>query len=133
MSKGKNIGLWVVQVVLAAAFLGAGGLKLAGAVPMVQLFDTIGVGQWFRYLTGALEVGSGILLLIPGMAGIAAVLLTCVMAGAILTHLTILHNSPLDPVILLLLTLVVLWGRWSQIAGRLGLVPQVNAARSGRS
>lgn len=32
------------------------GSKLAGAPAMVGLFDTIGIGQWFRYLTGSLEV-----------------------------------------------------------------------------
>jgi putative oxidoreductase len=121
MNKGKNIGLWVVQVLLAAAFVSAGGSKLAGAPAMVQMFDQIGAGQWFRYVTGTIEVGSAILLLIPGMAGIAAVLLACTMVGAILTHLTILHSPPTGPVVLLVLAGIVLWGRWSQIARRLGL------------
>src|SRR5579863_6264428 len=121
MSKGKNIALWVVQVLLACAFVSAGWPKLAGAPMMVQMFDTIGVGQWFRYVTGGLEVGSAILLLIPGLAGFAAVLLACTMVGAILTHLTVLHSPPTGPVILLVLTLIVLWGRWGQVARRLGL------------
>ncbi len=121
MNKGKNIGLWVVQILLAAAFVSAGWPKLAGASMMVQMFDQIGVGQWFRYVTGAIEVGSAILLVIPGMAGIAAVLLACTMVGAILTHLTVLHTAPTGPVVLLVLSLIVLWGRWNQVAGRLGL------------
>ena len=121
MGKGKNIGLWVVQVLLACAFVSAGEPKLAGAPMMVQMFDAIGVGQWFRYVTGGLEVGSAILLLIPGLAGPGAVLLACTMVGAILTHLTVLHSPPTMPVILLALTLIVLWGRWGQVARRLGL------------
>jgi putative oxidoreductase len=121
MNKGKNIGLWVVQVLLAAAFVSAGGSKLAGAPAMVQMFDQIGAGQWFRYVTGTIEVGSGILLLIPGMAGIGAVLLICTMVGAILTHLTVLHSPPTGPVVLLVLAAIVLWGRWGQLARRLGL------------
>jgi putative oxidoreductase len=121
MSKGKNIALWVVQVLLACAFIAAGEPKLAGAPMMVQVFDTIGAGQWFRYVTGGLEVGSAILLLIPGLAGIASVLLACVMVGAILTHLTVLHSAPTGPVVLLVLTAIVLWGRWGQVARRLGL------------
>jgi putative oxidoreductase len=121
MNKGKNIGLWVVQILLAAGFVLAGWPKLAGAPAMVQMFDQIGAGQWFRYVTGTIEVGSAILLLIPGMAGIAAILLTCTMVGAILTHLTILHSPPTGPVILLVLAVIVLWGRWSQVARRLGL------------
>jgi putative oxidoreductase len=121
MNKGKNIGLWVLQVLLAAAFVSAGWPKLAGAPMMVQMFDQIGAGQWFRYVTGTIEVGSAVLLLIPGMAGIAAVLLICTMVGAILTHLTVLHSPPTGPVVLVVLAAIVLWGRWSQVARRLGL------------
>jgi putative oxidoreductase len=121
MNKWKNIGLWVVQVVLAAGFVSAGVPKLAGAPMMVQMFDQIGAGQWFRYVTGTIEVGSAVLLLIPGMAGIAAILLICTMVGAILTHLTVLHSPPTGPVVLLVLAAIVLWGRWSQVAQRLGL------------
>jgi len=120
MNKGKNIGLWVVQVLLAAAFLSAGGSKLAGAPAMVQMFDQIGVGQWFRYVTGGLEVGSGIFMLVPGLAGFGAAVLVCVMVGAIVTHLTVLHTPPTGPVILLVLAAIVLWGRWSQFARRFG-------------
>jgi putative oxidoreductase len=122
MVKAKNIGLWVVQVVLAAAFVSAGGAKLAGAPAMVQMFDAIGVGQWFRYVTGTLEVGSAILLFIPGLAAFGAVVLACVMVGAILTHLTVLHTPPTGPVVLLVLAVIVLWGRWSQVARRFGRV-----------
>lgn len=91
---------------------------------MVQMFDAIGVGQWFRYVTGGLEVGSAILLLIPGLAGFGAVLLACTMVGAILTHLTVLHSPPTGPVILLVLAAIVLWGRWGQVARRLGLAAE---------
>ena len=51
------IALWSVQVVLAGMFLLAGGSKLAGAAAMVALFDAVGVGQWFRYVTGGIELG----------------------------------------------------------------------------
>ncbi len=49
--------IWTLQILVAAAFLFAGGAKLAGTSPeMIQLFDKLGAGQWFRYLTGGLEV-----------------------------------------------------------------------------
>ena len=51
--------LWVTQVALAVLFLMAGGSKLAGVPAMVSMFDAIGVGQWFRYVTGVIEVTSG--------------------------------------------------------------------------
>jgi putative oxidoreductase len=37
---------------------------LAGVPAMVELFDRVGLGQWFRYFTGLLEVAAGIGLLI---------------------------------------------------------------------
>ena len=51
----RSIEGWVVlviRVLLTAAFLAAGLAKLAGAAMMVATFETIGWGQWFRYLTG---------------------------------------------------------------------------------
>jgi putative oxidoreductase len=119
--KGKTVVLWVLQVPMAAVFLAVGCSKLVGSAPMVELFKTIGVGQWFRYVTGGLEVIGGIVLLIPGMAAFGAALLACIMAGAILTHLTVLHTGPTGPVVLLAVLAIILWGRWNQIARRMGL------------
>src|SRR4051794_19117611 len=91
--KGKNIALWVLQVLAAGMFLMAGGSKLGGAEQMVNTFNAIGLGQWFRYLTGGIEVLSAILLLIPALSGIGAVLLVGTMIGAVATHLFILGGS----------------------------------------
>jgi len=38
------------------AFIGAGGTKLVGVPAMVEMFGKVGLGQWFRYVTGVLEV-----------------------------------------------------------------------------
>ena len=111
-SKTLNIGLWVVQGLLALAFLGAGGGKLTGAVAMVEMFDKIGVGQWFRYVTGLLEVSGAILMLVPGMARYAGALLAVVMVGAVMSHLTILGGSPVAPLVLGVLSGIVAWKRW---------------------
>ncbi len=47
----------------------AGFSKLSGNEQMVGLFEAIGLGQWFRYLTGTMEVAGAILLLIPRTSG----------------------------------------------------------------
>jgi uncharacterized membrane protein YphA (DoxX/SURF4 family) len=60
--------LWLTQVALAVMFLMAGGSKLAGVPAMVSMFGAIGLGQWFRYVTGLIEVTSGIALLVPSAA-----------------------------------------------------------------
>jgi uncharacterized membrane protein YphA (DoxX/SURF4 family) len=106
-SKAGNAVAWVLQIAAAAMFLMAGGSKLAGAQPMVDMFAAIGVGQWFRYVTGAIEVVSALLLLMPSTAAIGAALLVCVMVGAIITHLTILRTSPAMPIVLLIICAVV--------------------------
>lgn len=119
-AKGTRIALWILQAVAAFAFLGAGGAKLAGSEPMVQLFRAVGVGQWFRYVTGAIEVGSAVLLWVPGLGAVGALLLACTMAGAILTHFFILHTPPTGPVFLLALVLAIAWLRRRQISALLG-------------
>jgi len=113
--KALTIALWVAQIALAAMFFMAGGNKLGGNAMMVGLFDAIGIGQWFRYVTGLLEVIGAALLLVPRASGLGAGLLVPVMLGAILTHLVVLHNGPAMPVALLVGLLFVAWGRRAQI------------------
>jgi putative oxidoreductase len=102
--KVRLITLLTLSGLVALAFIGAGGAKLAGAAAMVELFDKVGLGQWFRYFTGLLEIAAGIGLLISRYAFYAAVLLAIVMVGAIIAHLTVLGSSPAAPVVLLVLT-----------------------------
>jgi uncharacterized membrane protein YphA (DoxX/SURF4 family) len=111
------IALWGLQVVLTTLFLFAGGSKLGGAPAMVALFDAIGVGQWFRYVTGVVEVVSAVALLVPTLAPFAALLLASTMAGAIATHLLIVGGSPAPPAVLLVGLLVVVWARRFQLSG----------------
>src|SRR6266446_6310483 len=75
------IALWVVQIALAGMFLFAGASKLVGAPAMVTLFNGIGVGQWFRYVTGLIEVGSAIALVVPSIAMFGALVLVPTMIG----------------------------------------------------
>ena len=107
--KGKKIALWVLRVVVGLAFLAAGGSKLAGAPVMVAMFAKIGFGQWFRILTGSLEVTAAIGLVVPRFTVYAASLLAAVMVGAIGFHLTTLGGNPVPPMVLLLLVISILW------------------------
>ena len=103
--------LWTLQILSAAMFLFAGSLKLAGAPPMVQQFAIIGLGQWFRYFTGGIEVASAVLLLIPAAAAYGAAALAVTMVGAIITHVFILGGSPVIPIVLLGSTVTIAWLR----------------------
>jgi putative oxidoreductase len=109
------ITLGVVQIALAGMFLLAGGSKLLGAPAMVALFDTIGVGQWFRYVTGLIEVGSAIALLVPSIAVFGALALVPTMVGAVATQLFIVVDSAVPPAVLLLGAVGVAWARRRQI------------------
>ena len=112
----KSAGLWVVRGLLALAFVGAGGAKLYGVPMLVESFQHIGLGQWFRYLTGALEVLGAILILTPSLAAFGAVLLICIMIGATITHLFVVGGSAVPALVLLALSAVVAYAKRGQIA-----------------
>ena len=105
--KGRLIILWTLSVVTALAFIVAGGSKLAGALAMVEIFHKVGVGQWFRYFTGLVELTAGIGLLISRYAFYAALALAVVMIGATIAQLTVLAGSPGAPLALLVLAGVI--------------------------
>ncbi len=109
--KGRLIALWILSGLVALAFIGAGGAKLAGAAAMVEVFAKVGLGQWFRYFTGLLEVAAGIGLLISRYAFYAAVLLALVMAGAFVAHVTVLGTFPAAPAVLFVLTGIIAYLR----------------------
>jgi putative oxidoreductase len=105
--KGRLITLWSLSVMTALAFIAAGGTILAGVPAMVEIFDKVGVGQWFRYFTGLVELTAGIGLLISRYAFYAALALAVVMIGATIAQLIALAGSPRAPLALLVLTGVI--------------------------
>ena len=97
----QKYGLLIIRIVIAAAFLTAGFAKLAGAEMMVATFDAIGVGQWFRYVAGVIEITGAVLLFVPGKQVFGAGLLTVTMIGAILAHIFVLGTDTMLPAIIL--------------------------------
>jgi putative oxidoreductase len=110
------VALWLTQIALAGMFTLAGGLKLAGVPVMVALFDAIGVGQWFRYVTGSIEVVSAVALLVPSWAAFGALLLIPTMIGAVFTHLFIVGGSAAPAAVALTASLAIAWARRDQLA-----------------
>ncbi len=115
-SRLATVSVWSLQLVSAAMFLFAGGLKLAGAEPMVQLFDALGVGQWFRYATGGIEVTAAVLLLTPRFAVIGALLLVPTMIGAVATHAFVVGGSSAMPALLGVAAAAIVWLRRRDLA-----------------
>src|SRR5207344_902348 len=103
--------VWAFQILAAAQFFMTGLDKVSDAPVMVQLFAAVGFGQWFRYVTGTIEIVSSVLLLVPGVAALGAALLAMTMAGALIAHATVLPYSPAKVIVLLVMVSVVFWAR----------------------
>lgn len=91
MKAFSNVLAWILAVLLAVVFVFAGGGKLLGARAMVQEFAQIGIGQWFRYFTGILEVSGAVGVLIPKYRFGAALQIAIVMVGATAANIWVLH------------------------------------------
>jgi uncharacterized membrane protein YphA (DoxX/SURF4 family) len=85
-SKRKAILLWVLQVLLALLFAAASLGKLTSHPQTVEMFENWGFPAAFMLIIGALELAGAIGLLIPRLAGHAAMGLLGVMIGAASTH-----------------------------------------------
>jgi putative oxidoreductase len=118
-SRAAHRALWVLQILIGVFFIVASAApKFAGEAYAVQIFTEIGAGQWFRYLIGAIELAGGIGLMVPRLAGPAAVGLMGLMIGAGYTQAVVLDAPVMvtTPVILFVLAAVVAWGRRESIA-----------------
>lgn len=111
-----NIVAWILQIVLAVAFLGAGGMKLARPKPAL-VSAGMGYAEDFTdrsiKIIGAVEVIGAIGLILPWLTGIAPVLtpiaavgLALVMAGAVVVHVR-RKEAFTPPLVLGVLSLVV--------------------------
>jgi uncharacterized membrane protein YphA (DoxX/SURF4 family) len=113
----RNLGLWTLQILLTALFAFAGVNKLLGLQQeMVENFARLGLGEWFRYFVGVLELTGAVGLVVPRLAAYAAVWLAAVMLGAVITHLTVQPPAALAavPAVLGGLLLAIARARWPQ-------------------
>jgi uncharacterized membrane protein YphA (DoxX/SURF4 family) len=108
-SKGRRVSIWILRVVLGLTFLAVGATKLTGTAQTVELFVAIGWGQWFRYLTGSLDVAGAVLLFVPRWTCYGALLLVCTVGSATMFYLLLLHNNPAVPLTLTLLAATLAW------------------------
>jgi uncharacterized membrane protein YphA (DoxX/SURF4 family) len=119
-SRSKVIGFWVLKIVFALAFIGAGAAKIFGPPAMVAEFDAVGLGQWFRYFTAALEIIGAILLLTPKTTGFGALLLAGVCGGAFFAQLFALHGDIVHTIVMGIILLAIAWTQRNQMSAALG-------------
>ena len=78
----KTIAIYGMQVLVGIIAVAAGYAKLSGMGLMVEQFAALGLGRGFLMVAGSAEIIAGLCLLMPRGGILGAVLLTCVMVGA---------------------------------------------------
>lgn len=81
---------WICRIIAAAILLQTLFFKFTAAPESVYIFTTVGLEPWGRIGSGVAELIAAILLFVPGTAWLGAGLALGVMAGAIMSHLTVL-------------------------------------------
>ena len=112
-SKPVRFALWIIQGLLAAVFLVAGGMKLV--LPVAALTRDLPLSGGFIRFIGVLEVLGGLGLVLPGLlhfrpalTPLAALGLVLVMSGAFGVSLVTGHaNTAAIPVVVGVLLAVV--------------------------
>jgi uncharacterized membrane protein YphA (DoxX/SURF4 family) len=128
-----DLALWIVQGVLAALFVFAGGMKLV--TPVEEMLKQMpmaipGAGAFLRFIGVAELLGGlglvlpGLLRIRPGLTPLAALGLVIVMAGA--TGLGLWMGDPvatLIPFAVGVLAAFVAYGRWRRAPHRASSPP----------
>jgi len=117
LSSPQGVAIWTLRIVLGIAFAYVSTTKLTGTGDTVPYFAAIGWGQWFRYLTGLIDLVGVILLFVPGSTFYGALALACSVGLGAALSLTVLHGDPkwgapvmvVVPVILALLAAMLAW------------------------
>ncbi|MBH5319542.1 DoxX family protein [Paenibacillus sp. GSMTC-2017] len=101
----------ILQCLLIIAFLFAGLSKLAGAKMQVESFKHLGLPQWFRVVTGIVALIGVAGLVIgfwnEGALFFAGLWISCMMLGAVLSHIRVKDSFSQMVGAILLLTLAL--------------------------
>ncbi|MFF4926162.1 DoxX family protein [Kitasatospora sp. NPDC001261] len=105
--------VWTLRILLALFFVLASALPKLLALPAATtVFDAIGAGHWFMYLTGLVELAGAVGLLVRRLAGPAATALIVFLAFAFVTQLTAMHGENAGtPFIFMVPLAVIAWNR----------------------
>lgn len=130
-SRAAGIGLWTLQIVLAAVLLFSAYGKLTGDPTNTAGFAAMGMGSGGMFFVGLVEVAGAIGLLIPLLRGLAATCLVVHMALAtILTVISVGGLMVLIPAVVLVLVAIVAWGRRNETVALVARVTGRGAAES---
>jgi uncharacterized membrane protein YphA (DoxX/SURF4 family) len=99
----------IAELALGMLFVIAGVVKLSGMALMVELFASLGFGQWLRYVTALVEIAGGALLIAGHMEYLAALALAVIMVGATAASIVVFDRSPIPPALTFIVLLVLAW------------------------
>lgn len=85
-----SIFIWLLRIVAAGILLQTLYFKFTGAPESVHIFTTLGAEPWGRIGSGVVELIAALLILFPPTTATGALIAMGVMAGAIVSHLTVL-------------------------------------------
>lgn len=119
-----NRTLWVMQGLLAALFLFAGGSKLV--LPLEAMAGPIAFPGWFLRFIGVAEVAGAVGLILPALLSIApfltplaAIGLVAIMMGAVTTTVATMGAGAAGvPLVVGVLSAAVAYGRWGFVRDR---------------
>src|SRR5215831_14193294 len=96
LSKTSTIIAWICRVAAAVILLQTLFFKFTAAPESVYIFTKVGLEPWGRIGSGVAELIAAILILIPPTTWLGAGLALAAMAGAIVSHLTVLGIVVMD-------------------------------------
>ena len=114
-----NILLWVLQVLLALAFLAHGWMLLFPPAAIVEQMNAT-MPRWFQLFLGVAEVLAAVGLTLPGITRVQPWLVSCAAAGVMIVMIcaTIFHlmrneiSSAAITAVLLVIATFVAYMRW---------------------
>ena len=89
-TSGMNILSWILRILAAGILLQTLFFKFTAAPESVYIFTRVGAEPWGRIGSGVVELIAAILLLTPRYNWAGSLIAMGVMAGAIVSHLTVL-------------------------------------------
>ena len=121
-SRARTIGLWTIQILLAALFLFAGGFKILAPSAQLAQQSPIFAPAFLKFI-GACEVLGALGLVLPGLfrmqkqlTPLAAAGLVIIMIGAVVSTVAVMPPTmAILPAIAGVLAFVVARAHWSEL------------------
>ena len=111
-SRAVGVGLWTLQVLLAAVYAFSAFGKLTAEAQNVAGFQAMGLGAPGMYVIGMLELAGAIAMFVPALTGLAATCFVALMIGAVTLTWMIGGGALVAiPATVGVVAAVVAWGR----------------------